>query len=168
MAGLSVVTRLAGLLGVLSLMAAPVSAIPIASCTGFVCVIPENVLMQFPVSFGFAISGDVVVTEANGVTVSDLFRIFNDVVNTGGGTGLGTTFFLYSSDDSTPLPSPSTYSSNVTFIKEGPGGTTIYSANGDTFILNTPEPATFGMLGIGLAIALGIATKVARNATSNA
>jgi hypothetical protein len=116
----------------LGFLAIPASAGPITfTCAADFssCGIPENVFGQFPSGF-LAISGDVIVTESDGVTVSDVFRIFNDVVDTGGGTGLGTTAFLYSADDSTPLPDPSTYSDNAVFIEEGLNGVTVFNGNG--------------------------------------
>jgi len=146
--------KIVGLAFVAGALAVSGQAATIATCSAaFVCQIPENTFLQFPAAFGFAISGDVVLLEADHVTVSDVFRIYNDVVNTGNGTGLGTTAFLFSSDDSTPLPAPSTYSANVTRIQESPSGYTIYAANGDTYILGAPEPATFGLLGLAFTLA---------------
>jgi hypothetical protein len=107
-------------------------------------------MLQLPFA---AISGDVVLLEADHVTVSDVFRISNNIVNTGGGTGLGNLAFLFSADDPTPLPPPATYSSNVQMIQESPSGFTSYVGNGTDYLLGAPEPATFGMLGVGLALA---------------
>src|SRR5256885_3771134 len=78
-------------------------AAAVASCTAdfSACFIPENVLLQLPF---LAISGDAIVQEPNSTAVSDVFRIFNNFFDTGGGTGLGNLVFLYSLDDSTPLP----------------------------------------------------------------
>jgi hypothetical protein len=122
------------------------------------CSIPENVLLMFP--FGaFGIAGDTVVLEADHTTVSDVFRIFNDLVDTGSGTGLGTTMFLFSADDSTPLPARETYSANVQFIQEGANGITVFTSNGTTYLLNAPEPATFGTLVGGLAVTVGLARR---------
>src|SRR5579884_3765749 len=94
----------------LALAIQPASAATMATCTAdfSTCYIPENVLLTFPAGF-VAISGDVVLQEPSGA-VSDVFRIFNDVIDTGQGTGLGTTAFLYGVNESTPLPAPSTYS----------------------------------------------------------
>jgi hypothetical protein len=121
------------------------------------CTIPENVPLTFPSTFGVAVSGDVILLESDHVTVSDVFRIFNDFFDSGGGTGLGTTAFLFSSDDSTPLPSPATYSSNAVFIQEAASGQTSYFSKGDgvTYVLespNSPEPATFGMFAVALGL----------------
>jgi hypothetical protein len=110
------------------------------------CAIPEQTMLSLPF---LAISGDVVLVESNMTTVSDVFRIFNDVVDTGGGTGLGTLVELYSADDG-PLPSPATYSANVQFILENPNGITPFTGNGTTYVLAEPEPATFGLMATGL------------------
>lgn len=107
-----------------------------ASCNaGFtVCQIRENVLLQLP---GLAIAGDVVVQEPGSANVSDVFRVFNNVVDTGGGTGLGNLAILYSGDDSMALPNPSTYSANAVVIKEAASGPTSYVGNGTTYSLDT-------------------------------
>ena len=63
-------------------LSGPTSAAPIpAACNASftVCAIPENTLFLLP---GLAIAGDVVLTEPGSTTVSDVFRIFNDVLNT--------------------------------------------------------------------------------------
>lgn len=114
------------------------------------CLIPENVLLELPF---LAISGDVILLDPQTNTVSDVFRIFNNFVNTGAGTGLGDEVFLYSSDDSTPLPSPATYSANAVTIMEDPSGSTHYVRNGTDYLLNpAPEPSTFGLLGLGIGV----------------
>src|SRR6202011_1874420 len=102
---------LAACFAALVLLSVPAAAGPIANCnaTFTVCGIPENILLQLPFT---AIAGDAIVTEPGGAVVSDVFRIFNNITNTGGGTGLGNMVFLYSSDD-TALPNPSTYSANA-------------------------------------------------------
>jgi hypothetical protein len=107
-----------------------------ASCnSGFTaCQIRENVLLQLP---GLAIAGDVVIQEPGSTNVSDVFRVFNNVVDTGGGTGLGNLVILYSGDDSQALPNPSTYSANAVIIKEAASGPTSYVGNGTTYNLDT-------------------------------
>jgi hypothetical protein len=107
-----------------------------ANCnSGFTaCQIRENVLLQLP---GLAFAGDVVVQESGSTNVSDVFRIFNNVVDTGGGTGLGNLAILYSGDDSMALPNPSTYSANAVVIKEAASGPTSYVGNGTTYSLDT-------------------------------
>ena len=75
------------LVGTLVFSVLPVFATPMSNCdpVTFVCNIYENQT----VSFGFlAVSGDVIVQNSRSVTV-DVFRIFNDFFNSGGGTGLG-------------------------------------------------------------------------------
>src|SRR5437764_8270366 len=101
---------------------ASLTAASIASCnnTFTLCLIPENISLQLPFA---AFAGDVVLTEPNTGILSDVFRISNNLVNTGSGTGFGNLAFLYSSDDST-LPPPSSYSANVIFLPEDPSGIT--------------------------------------------
>jgi hypothetical protein len=132
----------------LVLLSVPAVAATIASCDASftVCGIPENVLLQLPFT---AIAGDAIVTEPGSPIVSDVFRIFNDIINTGGGTGLGNMVFLYSSDDTT-LPNPSTYSANAVFITENPSGVTSYLGNGTNYQLGVPEPQTFELLGLAV------------------
>jgi hypothetical protein len=103
------------------------------------CMIPENVLVQLPF---LGIAGDVIVQDPNSTNVSDVFRVFNNFVDTGGGTGLGNLARLYSRDDSTPLPAPPTYSANATFITEAASGSTSYFGNGTTYNLDTSAVAT--------------------------
>ena len=113
------------------------------------CLIVEDVLLQLPF---LAISGDVILFDPQTNGVSDVFRIFNNLVNTGQGTGLGNMAFLYSSDDSTPLPNPATYSANAVTIMEDPSGITHYFGNGTDYVLGVPEPGTFGFLGLGIGM----------------
>ena len=133
----------------LVLLSVPAAADPIASCNASFteCGIPENILLQLPFT---AIAGDAILTEPGGAVVSDVFRIFNNIINTGGGTGLGNMVFLYSLDDTT-LPAPSTYSANAAFIMEDPSGITSYLGNGTNYLLAVPEPQTFGLLSLAAA-----------------
>ena len=104
-----------------------------------------------------AAAGDVVIDDSSG-SVSDVFRIFNDFFDSGGGTGLGGSAFLYS-DDEHDLPDPSTYSVNAVFLKEGPsigGGLTktvyigSFGTEFDIYSTETPEPAMVPILsGLG-------------------
>ena len=137
----SVPKWLAGLL----LLSVRAPAATMASCNAdfTACNIPENVLLQLPFPFP-ANAGDVVLTDPNSTSVSDVFRIFNNIVATGRGTGLGDLAFLYSSDD-TSLPPPSTYSANAVFITEDPSGYTHYLGNGTDYFLGVPEPQTLGL-----------------------
>jgi hypothetical protein len=116
---------------------------------------------------GLAISGDVILLDVDR-SVSDVFRIFNDFVDTGGGTGLGGTAELFSLS-LRDLPLPTTYSANAVTIAESTtvivGGAnaglteTDYNGNGTIYRLfsseepvTTPEPTTFGMLGMGFVV----------------
>src|SRR5215472_10324389 len=102
-------------------------------CTMSACPIPENGLFQLPFT---AIAGDVILKDGSMQgPVSDVFRIFNNLVNTGKGTGLGNMVFLYSFDDSTPLPDPSTYSANAVFMVETPPVTSYVGGNGANYLL---------------------------------
>jgi hypothetical protein len=92
-------------------------------CT--VCPIRESVVLQLP-SACQAAAGDVIIQGANPTNATDLFRVFNNLVDTGGGTGLGNRVILYSSDDNTPLPDPSTYSLNSVTIQAAASGSTSY------------------------------------------
>ena len=133
-------------------------AAPIANCNASftACSIPENVLLQLPF---LAIAGDVIVQEPNSTAVSDVFRIFNNFVDTGGGTGLGNLVFLYSADNTTSLPDPSTYSRNAITIREAATGLTSFNGNGTVYTLDTPEPSSFGLLGLGLITLLLVSLK---------
>src|SRR5215469_13952054 len=136
----------------LMLLCEPGIGTPIATCNASftVCQIPENILLQLPFS---AFAGDVVLTDPGSSTVSDIFRIFNNLINTGKGTGLGNMVFLYSTDD-TSLPDPSTYSANVVFIPESPSGVTSFVGNGTDYLLAVPEPGTFELFALAAAMAV--------------
>src|SRR5215472_1107766 len=97
------------------------------------CSIVENEPLQLPF---FAIAGDVVVRDPSASAVSDLFRISNNVLDTGNGTGLGNMVFLYSVDESA-LPDPSTYSANAIFIEEAATTDTTVLLNGTVYTLDT-------------------------------
>jgi hypothetical protein len=135
-----------------SLFASPIFGATIAQCTPTfsACAIPENELLQLP---SIAVAGDVVLLEPDLLTVSDVFRIFNNFLDTGQGTGLGNLAFLYSVDDG-PLPNPSTYSANAVRIQEDPSGVTHYLGNGTDYLLGVPEPSTFSLFALGIGIAL--------------
>ena len=147
----STVLCIAGLI----LLSEPGIAAPIvaANCNASftLCDIPENTQLMLPFD---AFAGDVVLTDPGSSAVSDVFRIFNNVVNTGKGTGLGDLVFLYSSDDTT-LPDPSTYSANVIFIPENPSGVTSFLGNGTNYVLAAvPEPGTFELFALAAAMAV--------------
>ena len=142
----------------LVLLSVPAAAGPIAICNASVCGIPENILLQLPFT---AIAGDAILTEPGGAVVSDVFRIFNNIINTGGGTGLGNMVFLYSSDETT-LPNFSTWSANAVFLAENPSGVTSYLGNGTTYQLGVPEPQTFELLGLAVAAMAAMAVLARR------
>ena len=119
-----------------------------------------------------ASAGDVVIDDSTGA-VSDVFRIFNDFFDSGGGTGLGGSAFLYSADENN-LPDPSTYSANAVVIQEGPsigGGLTetkyigAFGTEFDIFSTETPEPSTVPILS-GLGLVAGIVAWRRRHALS--
>ena len=146
----------------LMLLSVPAAAAVVAPCNAgrTTCVIPENILLQLPFT---AFAGDAIVTEPGSSVVSDVFRIFNNVVNTGFGTGQGNVAFLYSADDSA-LPSPSTYSMNAVFLSENPSGAaTVYFGNGTNYLLGAPEPQTCGSLGLTCVVMAILARRRAKN-----
>ncbi len=136
---------------------------PVPCNAGFTaCSIIENASLQLHFT---AIGGDVIVLEPGTSVVSDVFRIFNNLVDTGGGTGLGNTAFLYSVDVGA-LPNPSTYSANATFIEEAATADTTVLLNGTLYTLDTfaaPELSTFGLLTLGM-IAMLLFRTVAQRA----
>jgi len=131
---------------------AALHASPISSCTANFSscnVYEDNMTLTLP---GLAISGDVIIV--SGTTVLDVFQINNDFVDTGGGTGLGMTAFLFAADLH-DLPSPANYSVNAITIPVGPpvaGGffETTYNGNGTAYNIFTPvpEPGTFALFGV--------------------
>ena len=115
---------------------------PVAQCTpsGSDCAILEDVHLQLPPGF-IAVSGDVVLAptlNSNLHAVSDVFHINNDFIDTGLGTGIGISVFLFSGPTS-QVPSPSTYSVNALEIRENPEGhgDTQYFGNGTDYHLET-------------------------------
>ncbi len=153
--------------GCLSVLALPAWADLTSSCAADFssCDVYENSVVTFPFCCG--ISGDVILVEPDGKTVSDVFRIFNDAVDTGGGTGLGLSAFLYSVDDGN-LPSPASYSVNAVTIPESQmvlanGLTeTVYNGNGtiyNLFSAPVPEPSSWALLGAAIIAAGGLARR---------
>jgi hypothetical protein len=117
------------------------SAPPVAQCTSTFsdCAIPENVLLQFPSGF-LAISGDAVLApnlHSDLNSVRDVFRLNNDFIDTGAGTGLGFTGILFSGEHA--VPAISSYSANAVEIRENPEGhgDTQYIGNGTDYHLET-------------------------------
>ena len=128
----------------------PAFATPVSSCDPILptCYAYEGSPLALPTT---VIAGDVVV-QFSGITY-DVFRVFNDVFDTGNGTGLGMDALLYGADQGN-LPDPATYSSNATTIALGSSGPpgyleTDYLGSTDiTFELFTsiPEPADLSFL----------------------
>ena len=110
-----------------------------SACT--VCSIRENVVVQLPSTCQPPAAGDVIIQGASSTKATDLFRVFNNLVDTGGGTGLGNQVFLYSSDDNTPLPDPSTYSLNSVTIQAAASGSTFYFGPGSGISYNLDTAA---------------------------
>jgi len=135
---------------------------PISSCAPDMssCQVFEGSLLN-PAPGAFFVSGDVLLIDQWTGQVSDVFRIFNDLFDTGGGTGLGVTALLYS-EDLGNLPDPSTYSVNAVSIYEsyGSGGGPIetdYYGNGTIYQIfstddGSPEPSTWVLMGTGAAL----------------
>jgi hypothetical protein len=124
------------------------------ACTAAACAIFEGSQITLPFT---AIAGD---------SVSDVVRFFNNLLNTGGGTGFGNLVTMFSKIDGPGdnsvgpdlgLPDPSTYSVNAVFLSEAPdGAATKYNGNGTiySFYSDVPEPSTLICLATGL-LALG-------------
>jgi hypothetical protein len=137
------------------------------------CSIYESTpILRFP-GGGIAISGDVVLVDRFSGGVSDVFRIANDFVDTGSGTGLGSFATLFS-DDLHNLPAPATYSANVIFLNESFGNgvgqiATVYNGNGTLYSIfsiddGAPEPSTFALMGLGAIGLLWRRRKLAQRA----
>jgi PEP-CTERM motif len=145
---------------------------PVSSCApdfSSCSVFEDGLVLQLP---GLAIAGDLILTDRwNGGKVSDVFRVFNNIFDTGGGTGLGITAFLYS-EDLGNLPAPATYSVNAVTMNEAFGrgvGTieTDYNGNGTIYRIfsvddGSPEPSTFALMGIGVAMVVWRRTRARR------
>ena len=116
--------------GKCGLLFALLNATPISSCISSADCSIFELTQPFVLPFS-AFSGDVVLLDPSGAT-SDVFRIFNDFVNTGGGTGLGRQTFLFSVDEGN-LPSPSTLSANAVFPRRTRPSST-----------DSPRPITLG------------------------
>lgn len=148
---------LVALVGTISLVQ-QATATPMSSCNAdsTVCDIYEDGQFFQP---GFLfISGDVVLREFGTGLVSDVLRFFNDVFDSGSGTGLGETMFLYS-DDEHNLPDPSTFSANAVFLIEGGIAAngfkeTDYFNDGTLYRIfsSAPEPSTWQLLVLAFAM----------------
>jgi len=128
-----------GCLVVSAFLSVAANAAPVSSCAPDFssCTLYPDTAISFP---GLAISGDVLV-QVGPTTIAD-FRIDNDFIDTGGGTGIGDRAFFYGELD---LPLPITYSANAVFIQRGTTGPfgyydTVYNGNGTLYNLLTPSP----------------------------
>jgi hypothetical protein len=122
-----------------SVVAAAQSAPAPLQCTSTLsdCAVPENTLLSFPT---VVISGDAVLApnlNSNLNSVRDVFRINNNFVDTGAGTGIGFTGILFSGEHA--VPAISSYSANAAEIRETPAGhgDTQYFGNGTDYHLET-------------------------------
>jgi hypothetical protein len=177
-------TRLVLGLAVFCLLSLPALAdtLPAEGCNAFntVCVAIEAQLMNYSPG-GFGISGDVVLVDGGGHT-DGVFRIFNDLVDTGGGTGLGLTATLFGG--TTGLPDPSTYSfnaANITFGADNGTGIPLLNVPGyveteffgngtdyELFSVRVPEPGTWQLLGVTLMLLGGVGAARRRAGQLNA
>jgi hypothetical protein len=139
--------------------AAPVLGLPTSVCTANFTscdVYEDGVVLQLPAN---AIAGDVVLRDADNST-SDVFRLFNNILDTGGGTGLGNQAFLYSADEGNL---PSVLSTNALFVSEGivtvgglvetdvvGNGTTYRIFSGD--LIAAPEPPMLALVSVAIAL----------------
>ncbi|MGA8306683.1 MAG: PEP-CTERM sorting domain-containing protein [Candidatus Acidiferrales bacterium] len=162
--------RLVLALAVLCLFTLPAVAdtLPAEGCNAdnTVCVAIEGQTMSYTPGF-FGISGDAVLIDSGG-NIDGVFRIFNDLIDTGGGTGLGLTAFLFGS--TTGIPDPSTFSFNAIGLLFGadngtgvpllsvPGFVeTEFIGNGTLYeLFSVPEPGTWQLLGLALLLLAGM------------
>ena len=144
-------------------------AAPISSCNSddSVCNVYEGQFVTFPLGY-LGVAGDVIIQSPFGTAVA-VFRIFNDFVDTGGGTGLGVDGFLYAADLH-DLPNPSTYSLNAATILRGTTGipgfyeTDYTNGQGTVYQLFTtsPEPSGFGLLLTACFVAVFLRVKIGK------
>src|SRR5450631_4422882 len=116
------VATLALLFAAFALSSVPALAGPTSSCNASitVCNVFEGSVLA-PNGY-LGISGDIVLRDAGGA-VSDVFRIFNNFFDSGGGTGLGISASIFSDDEHNLPP---LFSVNAVFLAEG----TVVDANG--------------------------------------
>ena len=144
-------------------------ALPTEGCNASVtlCVAIEGQTMSY--GGGIAISGDVLLT--NDGTLSGIldavFRINNDLIDTGGGTGLGLDAFLFG--PTTGLPSPPFSLNDIAIVFGQDNGTGIpllnvpgyieteFVGNGTAYeLFTTPESASWQLLAIALFLVVGL------------
>jgi hypothetical protein len=150
--------RLALVLAVLCLMSLPAKAdtLPAEGCNAAntVCVAIEGQTMSYTPGF-FGISGDALLTDSNG-DVEGVFRIFNDLVDTGGGTGLGLTAFLFGVN-AIEIAIGSDNGTGVPLLKVPGFVETEFVGNGTLYeLFSVPEPGTWQLLGVALLLLAGM------------
>jgi hypothetical protein len=135
-------------------------------CNAATCDLIEGRLTILPF---IAFAGDVILLDQDGST-SDLVRFFNNVLDTGGGTGFGDRVQVYSKIDVGPdysvgpdlgIPDPP-FSVNATRILEaGLGSATVYNGNGTLYSIysDVPEPSDIVLLSTGLLTLGGLMRK---------
>jgi hypothetical protein len=157
--------RLFIVFAVLALLAVPAYAdsVPLSTCASDASSC--SIFGGQVTSLGFlAVSGDVLLTDPSS-TVLDVYRIFNDFFDSGGGTGLGVTAELFDPGVGDTLPDPSTFSVNAVDIVLGQSLAgvdkipvngfveTDFNGNGTLYRLYTaPEPGTWALLGTAILL----------------
>jgi hypothetical protein len=134
------------------------ASIPQSSCDQITgeCNVYEGSLFQDP-SFTF-FAGDVVLLDANGAS-SDVLRFYNNLIDTGGGTGLGDGFLEFATPGN-HSPDALNLSVNAAFISKSPavGGVSVTDYVGSTGFLfhiyssEVPEASAVALIGSGLAL----------------
>jgi hypothetical protein len=143
-----------------------VFSLPNPICNAATCDLVEGRLTTLPF---IAFAGDVILLDEDGST-SDVVRFFNNVLDTGGGTGFGNRAQVYSKIDVGPdysvgpdlgIPDPP-FSVNATRILEaGLGSATVYNGNGTLYSIysDVPEPSDIVLLSTGLLTLGGLMRK---------
>lgn len=135
-------------------------------CNAATCDLLEGHLTMLPF---IAFAGDVILLDEDGST-SDVVRFFNNVLNTGGGTGLGNQVQVYSRIDVGPdysvgvdlgLPNPPFSVNAVSITEAGVGSATVYDGNGTLYNIysDVPEPSDIVLLSTGLLAVGGLMRK---------
>jgi hypothetical protein len=148
----------------LGIVALPACADPLgqSSCNfnAGVCNVYEGSLFQNSNAFFYA--GDLVLLDANGA-FGDIVRFYNDIIDTGGGTGFGDAFLEFRLPDG-HFPgdvdlSSLDLSANAVFITEGPAvagiAVTDYTGPSGTLFhiyssAAVPEPSELSLIASGL------------------
>lgn len=138
------------------------SSLPQSSCNlnAGECNVYEGSLFQNPNTLFYA--GDLVLLDADGA-YSDILRFYNDIVDTGGGTGFGDAFLEFSASDGDSQGdvdlSSLKLSANAAFITEAPAvaGVSVTDYTGPSGTLfhiysnsEVPEPCAVWLIASGL------------------